>query len=66
VPEILRGGNHALIARWRRLEALRRTLERRPDLIPNGLRNTDAVLLLELGVSETQILEWGLVLPKKR
>lgn len=66
VPEILRGGNHAAIARWRRLEALRRTLERRPDLIPNGLRDTDAVLLLELGVLEAQILEWGLVLPKKR
>jgi tRNA (guanine37-N1)-methyltransferase len=66
VPEVLRGGNHAAIARWRRLEALRRTLERRPDLIPNGLRETDAALLLELGVLETQILEWGLVLPKKK
>ncbi len=66
VPEILRGGNHAAIARWRRLEALRRTLARRPDLIPNGLRDTDAVLLLELGVLEEQILAWGLVLPKKK
>ncbi len=66
VPNILRGGNHAAIAKWRRLEALRRTLERRPDLIPNGLRPDDAVLLLELGVSEKQILEWGLTLPKKK
>ncbi len=66
VPEILRGGNHAAIARWRRLEALRRTLQRRPDLIPSGLRDTDAALLLELGVSEAQVLEWGLVLPKKK
>lgn len=66
VPEILRGGNHAAIARWRRLEALRRTLARRPDLIPTGLREGDAALLLELGVSEEQILAWGLALPKKK
>lgn len=65
VPEILRGGNHAAIARWRRLEALRRTLERRPDLIPAGLQPTDAALLLELGVSEAQVQTWGLALPKK-
>lgn len=33
VPEILRSGDHAAIARWRRGQALRRTLERRPDLL---------------------------------
>ncbi|NLE99062.1 MAG: tRNA (guanosine(37)-N1)-methyltransferase TrmD [Propionibacterium sp.] len=33
VPEVLLGGNHAVIAAWRRDEALRRTLARRPDLI---------------------------------
>lgn len=33
IPEVLRSGNHALIARWRRDQALRRTLERRPDLL---------------------------------
>jgi tRNA (guanine37-N1)-methyltransferase len=33
VPEVLSSGDHAQIARWRRKEALRRTLERRPDLI---------------------------------
>ncbi len=32
VPDVLAGGNHAEIARWRRLEAERRTAERRPDL----------------------------------
>ncbi len=66
VPDVLRGGNHAAIARWRRLEALRRTLLRRPDLIPSGLREGDAALLLELGISESQVLTWGLVLPKKK
>ena len=33
IPAVLRGGNHALIQRWRRDEALRRTAERRPDMI---------------------------------
>ncbi|MEJ3658776.1 tRNA (guanosine(37)-N1)-methyltransferase TrmD [Actinomycetes bacterium KLBMP 9759] len=33
VPEVLRGGNHAAIARWRRDRALERTARRRPDLI---------------------------------
>ena len=32
VPEVLLGGNHAAIAAWRREQAERRTLERRPDL----------------------------------
>lgn len=36
VPEVLRSGDHGRIARWRRAEALRRTLERRPDLVPDG------------------------------
>jgi tRNA (guanine37-N1)-methyltransferase len=33
VPPVLLSGHHAEIARWRRREALRRTFERRPDLI---------------------------------
>lgn len=33
VPEVLRSGDHAAIARWRREQALRRTWERRPDLL---------------------------------
>jgi tRNA (guanine37-N1)-methyltransferase len=33
IPEILAGGNHAAIARWRRAEAERITRERRPDLL---------------------------------
>jgi tRNA (guanine37-N1)-methyltransferase len=34
VPEVLAGGNHAVIARWRHEQALRRTAVRRPDLWP--------------------------------
>ncbi len=33
VPEVLLSGDHARIARWRRDQALRRTAERRPDLL---------------------------------
>lgn len=33
VPEVLRSGDHAAISRWRNSEALRRTTERRPDLL---------------------------------
>jgi tRNA (guanine37-N1)-methyltransferase len=33
IPEILLSGNHAKIAAWRRAEAIRRTVARRPDLI---------------------------------
>jgi tRNA (guanine37-N1)-methyltransferase len=33
VPEVLLSGDHQAIERWRREEALRRTWERRPDLI---------------------------------
>jgi hypothetical protein len=33
VPAVLLSGDHAAIARWRRAEAVRRTAERRPDLI---------------------------------
>ena len=32
VPEILLSGNHAAIERWRRAQAVKRTVERRPDL----------------------------------
>ena len=32
VPPILRSGNHALVARWRRKQSLLRTWRRRPDL----------------------------------
>ena len=33
VPDVLLSGNHAEIAHWRREQALKRTAERRPDLL---------------------------------
>jgi len=53
VPDILRSGNHAAIARWRRKESLRRTLERRPELLEAAeLSEEDRALLDEIA-SET-------------
>ena len=49
VPDILRSGNHGAIARWRRKESLRRTLERRPDLLEEAeLTDEDRELLEEI------------------
>jgi tRNA (guanine37-N1)-methyltransferase len=49
VPEILLSGNHAEIRRWRKRQALSRTLERRPDLIANAvLDDEERELLREL------------------
>jgi tRNA (guanine37-N1)-methyltransferase len=36
VPEVLLSGHHDRIRRWRAAESLRRTRERRPDLLPGG------------------------------
>ena len=33
VPEILQSGDHERVYRWRREQALRKTFERRPDLL---------------------------------
>jgi tRNA (guanine37-N1)-methyltransferase len=49
VPDVLRSGNHAAIARWRRKESLRRTLGRRPDLLETAeLTDEDRKLLEEI------------------
>jgi tRNA (guanine37-N1)-methyltransferase len=49
VPEVLLSGHHAEVARWRRVEALRRTLNRRPDLLATApLSDQDRADLLLL------------------
>ena len=47
VPEVLRSGDHARIARWGRAQALRRTLDRRPDLLAGRALDPTEVALLE-------------------
>lgn len=49
VPEILLSGNHKEIQRWRRKEALKRTLQKRPDLLKKArLTEEDRKILNEL------------------
>lgn len=52
VPPVLRSGDHAAIARWRRDESLARTVRRRPDLIdalgPTSFDRKDRDLLAKL------------------
>lgn len=46
VPEVLLSGNHAEIARWRRMQSLGRTWQRRPDLLAGmALSEEDEQLL---------------------
>lgn len=49
VPQVLLSGNHEMIRLWRRKEALRMTLERRPDLLKKArLNEEDRAILAEL------------------
>jgi tRNA (guanine37-N1)-methyltransferase len=49
VPEVLRSGDHARIARWRRAQSLHRTIRYRPDLVEarGGLTDDERRLLEE-------------------
>lgn len=48
IPEVLKSGNHAAIARWRKKQSLGRTWQRRPDLLQlKTLAQADEVLLEE-------------------
>ena len=48
VPEIVRSGDHARVARWRRAQALQRTRARRPDLFAaRSLSDADVAALGE-------------------
>ena len=49
VPEVLISGDHARVERWRRAQALRRTMAARPDLVEarGGLRPEDEAVLGE-------------------
>lgn len=49
VPQVLVSGNHQAIATWRRHEQLRRTLQRRPELLDSApLSDNDRLYLAEL------------------
>ena len=46
VPDVLLSGNHAEIRRWRKREALSRTLDRRPDLLDEASLDEEEVQML--------------------
>ncbi|RJR22622.1 MAG: tRNA (guanosine(37)-N1)-methyltransferase TrmD [Desulfobacteraceae bacterium] len=53
VPEILLSGDHARIRGWRRKEALKRTFERRPDLLAKAKLDDEDLRILEQIRSQT-------------
>lgn len=53
VPDVLLSGHHAEVRRWRKREALQRTLERRPDLLTEAsLDDEEREILKELAPRE--------------
>ena len=56
VPEVLRGGNHADIERWRRKQMILRTRNKRPDMFEKlTLSESDAKLLSEIKRDESRM-----------
>jgi tRNA (guanine37-N1)-methyltransferase len=54
IPEVLSGGDHAAIRRWRRQMQLEKTWRNRPDLLENAaLSDEDREFLAGLGEGET-------------
>lgn len=47
VPEVLTSGNHEKIREWRMRESLKRTLERRPDLLKNAKLSREQQIILQ-------------------
>ena len=57
VPEVLLSGNHAHIAKWRRMQSLGRTWLRRPDLLDeDGLSKSDKSLLEDFRARHAEAL----------
>ncbi len=56
VPEVLLSGHHKNIAKWQKKEALRRTLERRPDLLETYTLSKEEQKLMDELLQETPAL----------
>jgi tRNA (guanine37-N1)-methyltransferase len=59
VPEVLQGGNHAAIRRWRLKQSLERTWLRRPDLILKTRLSAEASRLLNEVLAEREVKKDG-------
>ena len=55
IPEILTSGDHGAVRRWRLRESLRRTLERRPELLEGRTFSAEEARLLEEVVEEREV-----------
>ncbi|GAB2521059.1 tRNA (guanosine(37)-N1)-methyltransferase TrmD [Lysobacter humi (ex Lee et al. 2017)] len=55
VPDVLLSGDHARIARWRRMQSLGRTEDRRPDLLAGRVLSKQDARLLEAYRQETAL-----------
>jgi tRNA (guanine37-N1)-methyltransferase len=47
VPEVLMGGDHAAVRKWRREQQLRKTLENRPDLLEGAALSEEDLRILK-------------------
>ena len=47
VPEVLMGGDHAAVRKWRREQQLRKTLKNRPDLLQSAALSKEDLKILE-------------------
>ena len=56
VPDMLLSGNHAKIAEWRRREALKGTLEKRPDLLKTAALSAEDKRMLQELCSQKEII----------
>ena len=57
VPDVLLGGNHGLIDRWRRKQALGRTWQRRPELLEDLQLDAEQLELLKEFINEHEQCE---------
>ncbi|WP_134700352.1 tRNA (guanosine(37)-N1)-methyltransferase TrmD [Ammoniphilus sp. YIM 78166] len=54
VPDVLVSGHHAKIAEWRKIESLKRTLQRRPDLLPSILEQEPGLKKLVMAIEKEE------------
>jgi tRNA (guanine37-N1)-methyltransferase len=59
VPDVLLSGHHGEVARWRRKESLRRTVERRPEMLKGAALSPDDKRLLN-SIEAEKLAERGL------
>lgn len=52
IPDVLLSGNHARIAQWRRRESIRRTRDRRPDLLERAELSSADYRILDALITE--------------